>query len=187
MIEYRIRNNGEFSAKIGELAAMLEHTRTITLKEVMDLGEEELDALVAEESNSVGALLRHIAAIEYVHQVITFEDRDLHESELDRWKMALELGEGARKTIHNHTIQEYINELAEVREKTLSTFKKLQDEWLFKEKQSPNGIWINHYYLWYHVMEDEISHRGQIRMIKRMLKNRIYPDFQRNENSDCES
>ena len=32
-----------------------------------------------------------------------------------------------------------------------------------------NGIAYNHYYLWFHVMEDEINHRGQIRSIKRLL------------------
>ncbi|KIL43183.1 hypothetical protein KR50_35860 [Jeotgalibacillus campisalis] len=42
MIEYRIRNNREFSEKMGELAAMLEHTRAITVKEIMDLRKRRI-------------------------------------------------------------------------------------------------------------------------------------------------
>ncbi|UJW59652.1 hypothetical protein HXZ66_05050 [Bacillus sp. A116_S68] len=50
------------------------------------------------------------------------------------------------------------------------TFLKTQhDSWLFEEDKWPNGVPINHYYLWYHVLEDEISHRGQIRMMIRQL------------------
>ena len=37
-----------------------------------------------------------------------------------------------------------------------------------------NGIVYNQYYLWFHVLEDEISHRGQIRTIKGIyLKNQL--------------
>lgn len=37
-----------------------------------------------------------------------------------------------------------------------------------------NGIVYNQYYLWFHVLEDEISHRGQIRTIKEIyLKNQL--------------
>jgi uncharacterized damage-inducible protein DinB len=170
MIDYRIRNIGEFSQKIGELASMLEHTRAVTLEEIKDLTEEELDYLVDEGSNSIGSLLLHIASIEFVHQVISFENRDINELELKQWKAALELGEGARTTIKENTVHYYINEMAKVREKTLAQFKRLDDEWLFQEKEWENGVPYNNYYLWFHVFEDEINHRGQIRSLKRMLK-----------------
>ena len=34
------------------------------------------------------------------------------------------------------------------------------------ERKWPNGVAYNQHYLWFHVLEDEISHRGQIRMLK---------------------
>ncbi|WP_404346463.1 DinB family protein [Sutcliffiella horikoshii] len=169
MIDYRIKNCGDFSQKIGELVSMLEHTRAVTLDEVKDLSEDDLDYLVDEGSNTIGSLLLHIASIEFVHQVISFEHRDINEFELKQWKSALELGEAASKTINNNTVKYYIAELAKVREKTLSQLKGLNDDWLLEEKKWGNGVPYNNYYLWFHVFEDEINHRGQIRTIKRML------------------
>ncbi|WP_411954280.1 DinB family protein [Alkalibacillus sp. S2W] len=169
MIDYRIKNIGNFSPKIGELASMLEHTRAVTLQEIKDLSEKDLDYLVEESSNTIGSLLLHIASIEFVHQVISFENRDINEEELKKWKSALVLGDDARKTINKNTINYYIDELSKVREKTLTRFKELNDDWLYEEKEWGNGVPYNNYFLWFHVFEDEISHRGQIRMIKRML------------------
>ncbi|NIK11475.1 DinB family protein [Alkalibacillus almallahensis] len=169
MIDYRIKNIGDFSPKIGELASMLEHTRAVTLQEIKDLSEKDLDYLVEESSNTIGSLLLHIASIEFVHQVISFENRDINEAELKKWKSALVLGDDARKTINKNTINYYIDELSKVREKTLTRFKELNDDWLYEEKKWENGVPYNNYFLWFHVFEDEISHRGQIRMIKRML------------------
>jgi uncharacterized damage-inducible protein DinB len=40
---------------------------------------------------------------------------------------------------------------------------------LFEERQWDNGVTHNYYYLWFHVLEDEISHRGQIRAIRRAI------------------
>ncbi|NMH68283.1 DinB family protein [Bacillus sp. RO3] len=169
MIDYRIKYNGDFAPRIGELVSMLEHTRAVTLEEIKLLRTEELDYLIDGGSNTIGSLLLHIASIEFVHQVISFESRDINESELKQWKSALQLGESARNTINKNTVHYYIDELSKVREKTLSQLKGLDDDWLFEEKEWGNGIPYNHYYLWYHVIEDEINHRGQIRMIKRML------------------
>ncbi|KOO42699.1 DinB family protein [Priestia koreensis] len=169
MIDYRIQPIAEFSPKIGELVSMLEHTRAVTLEEIKNLSEEELDFLVTPESNSIGALLQHIAAIEFVHQVISFENRDLNKNELEEWKSALELGESARKNIRKHTISYYIEVLTQVRAKTVERLKELDDNWLFEEKKWPNGVPYNYYYLWFHVLEDEINHRGQIRTIKRLF------------------
>jgi uncharacterized damage-inducible protein DinB len=169
MIDYRIKTLGGFSPKIGELASMLEHTRTVTLEEVKNLSEEELDYLADECSNSIGSLLLHIASIEFVHQVISFENRDINELELTQWKAALELGEGARQVINKNSINYYLDELSKVREETLSKLKGLNDDWLLEEKKWGNGVPYNNYYLWFHVLEDEINHRGQMRMTKRML------------------
>ncbi|CAG9622948.1 DinB family protein [Sutcliffiella rhizosphaerae] len=169
MIDYRIQSMEDFSPKIGELVSMLQHTRAVTLEEVKNLREEDLDYLVDRSSNTIGSLLFHIASIELVHQVISFEQRDLNEMEQKRWNAALELGEAARDTIIKNPIDYYLNELTKFREKTLTLLSGLDDDWLFKEQKWGNGVPYNNYYLWFHVMEDEINHRGQIRMIKRLL------------------
>ncbi|WP_335872338.1 DinB family protein [Bacillus sp. 2205SS5-2] len=174
MIDYRIKATGNFTGKIGELVSMLEHTRAITIDEIKKLTEFDLDYLVDEGSNSIGSLLLHIASIEFVHQVISFEGRDLNEGEFQNWRHALELGQEGRNTIRKNDVEYYLNELSQVRNQTLSQLKKHGDDWLYEEKQWANGIPYNNYYLWFHVFEDEISHRGQIRTIKRLLSKNKY-------------
>jgi hypothetical protein len=54
--------------------------------------------------------------------------------------------------------------------KTLNFFAAANDEWL--EHFTPYG-WdhpANNYFKWFHVFEDELNHRGQIRMIKKRLR-----------------
>lgn len=171
MLDFRISSWQGFTEKIGELVSMLEYTRELTLSEVSDLTELELDYLADHGSNTIGSLLLHITSIEFVHQIISFENRDINEVERMKWGSALELGEKARAEIKNHSIEHYLEELSKTREKTLTLLKSKQDDWLFEENKWDNGIAYNNYWLWYHVMEDEISHRGQIRIMRRMLAN----------------
>ncbi|SDO21846.1 DinB family protein [Alkalicoccus daliensis] len=168
-MEFSIKQKKGFPEKIGELAAMMEITRDLTLFEVAEFTEAELDMIDDKGSNSIGALLMHIAAIEFVHQVITFENRDLNEEEQKKWGAALELGERGRKAYYGQPLDYYTDILAEVRKNTLQQMKKQQDSWLYEEGEWDNGIKHNNYYLWFHVIEDEISHRGQIRMMRRLF------------------
>ncbi len=84
------------------------------------------------------------------------------------WEDALYLGEAGR-AIRGHEIQYYVQLLQSVREESLKYLSEQSDEWLVSERKWPNGVIYNQHYLWYHVLEDEISHRGQIRMLKRKL------------------
>lgn len=70
---------------------MLEHTRAVTLQEISNLSVEQLDSMPS-GGNSIGALLKHIAAIEKAHQLISFQERDFTKEELEIWKDALYLG-----------------------------------------------------------------------------------------------
>lgn len=171
-MEFQIKETEGFSPKIGELASMLDYTRAVTLEDVKGLSTEQLDFLADGSSNSIGALLLHMAAVESIHQIIAFENRDLTKQELKRWLVPFELGDNARSAICNQPLEYYIGELAAVREKTLALMKSVEDDWLYEEGQYYNGVTYNKYYLWFHVVEDETSHRGQIRMLKRMLDNR---------------
>lgn len=170
MIDYRIKPIAGFEPRVGEVVSMLQHTRETTLEEIKELDLHGLDFLPDRTANSIGSLLAHIAAIEYVHQVISFERRDLTPAEMMNWEPALFLGEAGRKEIKGNPLSFYVDQLQGIRENTISLMKSAADEWLYEEKKWPNGIPHNNYYLWFHVAEDEISHRGQIRSIKRLLQ-----------------
>lgn len=172
MIDYRIKHISGYTEKIGDLVSMLEHTRAVTLSDLQGLSKEDLDYLPDESSNTIGSLLMHIASIEFVHQIFTFEVRDINEEERIEWGTALELGTMAREKFRGHSLEYYFNRLTSIRDHTLSLLKTQDDQWLMETKNWENGLPYNHYWMWFHVMEDEINHRGQIRMIKRLLKNR---------------
>lgn len=169
MIDYRIVSLDHYNSRIGELVSMLEHTRAVTLVEVEGLTIEELDHLPSRQGNSIGALLLHIASIEFVHQVISFEKRDLNQEEWNQWKTALQLGEEARSTVKGKPLSYYLKVLSKVREETLRNLEFKKNSWLLEEEKWGNGVPYNNHYLWFHVMEDEINHRGQIRSLKRKL------------------
>ncbi|WP_426951843.1 DinB family protein [Bacillus mycoides] len=171
-IAYRIRSVDGYTKNIGELVSMLEHTRAVTLQEIKDLSVEQLDLIMPSGGNSIGALLKHIAAIEKAHQLISFQKRDFTKEELEIWEDALYLGE-AGKSIRGYDIPYYVQLLQKVREETLKCLSEQDDEWLMSERKWPNGIAYNQYYLWFHVLEDEISHRGQIKM----LKNKLFENY----------
>ncbi len=114
---------------------MLEYTRNVTLNEISGLTQNELDYLPDDSSNTIAALLLHMASIEFVHQVISNEKRDLTTAEYKKWKIPLELGDEARATIKNWPLEYYLVQLQETRNSTLSLLKSKQDSWLLEESQ----------------------------------------------------
>lgn len=169
MISYQLRSSGKYDSKIGELVWMLEHTRAVTVNEVKDLTNVQLNRRFSSQGNTIGELLQHIAAIEKVHQVISFENRDLTSREMEEWKPSLFLSFNG-ETDSDHSSSYYLHLLDTIRTKTLKGLGEQSDEWLKEERVWPNEVKHNPHYLWFHVMEDEINHRGQIRMMLRQMK-----------------
>jgi uncharacterized damage-inducible protein DinB len=145
---------------------MLTYARSTTLAAVEGLTTEELDHLQDAESNSIGALLAHIAAVEQSYQVLTFEDRVMSQEDERLWA-AVKLGENARRLLRGCPLEHYVDELTSVRENTLKALRARDDEWLERSvSQAPR---INAHWAWFHVAEDEINHRGQIRWLRARL------------------
>ncbi len=170
VIDYRITSKEGFDPKIGELISMLEHTRSVTMEELSGISREELDYVDGPGGNTIGSLLMHIAAIERIHQILSFDERDLTQDESDTWGKALNLGEEANKQYHGLGAAAYLEVLQEVRSVTLASFSRFSDQWLQEERKWGNGVSHNFHYIWYHVMEDEINHRGQIRLLRRKYR-----------------
>lgn len=148
---------------------MMEYTRIGTIELTSDLPLEHLDYVHDEQSNSIGALLLHVAAIEASQQVWSFEDRGWNAQERSRWEAAFSLGYKARAEIKGFAVEEYLDILGQVRHRTLAELKERDDSWLYKEIP---GKFVNQYQRWFHVIEDEISHRGQIKwLIARAVRN----------------
>lgn len=149
---------------------MLSYARSTTLIAVDGLSVSELDHLQDGESNSIGALLAHIAAVERSYQVLTFEERMLSPQENELLSTALKLGANGRHSLRGQSLEHYVGELTAERRHTLEMFAARDDEWL--DRTVTMAPRINAHWAWFHVAEDEISHRGQIRWLRARLPKR---------------
>jgi uncharacterized damage-inducible protein DinB len=168
--EYLVKDIPGFTPHIGRLVSMMNYARVTTLQAVQGLTTDQLDFVPAGFGNSVGALLEHLAAVEVVYQIRTFENRWVKDEdpELVPWLAGLDLGERA-KEISGKPLTHYLEKLQTIRNTTLEKFRALDDDWLHQEFAYNETRQANNYWSWFHVLEDEINHRGQIRLIRKNL------------------
>lgn len=167
---FMVDEKAGYTPAIGRLLSMMEYTRMTTLEAVNGLTTEELDYRIDGKGNSVACLLHHIACVEEVYQIMTFENRDPNDEQMKRLEVGLNLGEKAHQEIYNNGIEFYKERLNQVRTRTLEMFMQKEDNWL--DEVSPFGPIhsANNYFRWFHVFEDELNHRGQIRLIVKQNK-----------------
>ena len=155
-----------FSPQVGRLVSMMNYVRSTTVSAVAGLGVPELDYLHDPQTNSIGALLLHIAAAEVGYQVATFDGRELTEQEKGQWGAALELGERGTREINGHELTYYFEKLEHVRARTLAELGRRDDQWLEETATMSSGQPVNNYFKWFHVLSHELNHRGQIRWLR---------------------
>lgn len=158
-----------YSPQIGTLVSMLNYNRMTILNGTKALTMEQVDYLHDPKSNTIGALIMHLGAVDKWYQINSFEGRDeFTEAEKKVWNDAMELGDDGRKNIKGKDVKFYLDLITEVREKTLAEFKKRDDKWLLAvDPKFGNGKQqFNTYWKWFHVCEHESNHRGQITWLK---------------------
>ena len=154
-----------FTPHISRLVCMMTYVRYTTLEAVKGMSQTNLDARVLETGNSVGMLLSHMAEVEQFYQANTFG------GEYTYREGPSILSDYGRKHCQGNNLEHYLNVLAESRERTLTEFSQRDDTWLHEAKPfGKTGRLTNNYFKWFHVFEDEINHRGQIRLIRKLLQ-----------------
>lgn len=156
-----------YAPTIGRLVGILTYSRQSLLAAVEGLSRAELDHLHDARSNSIGALLAHVAAVERWYQLLTFEDREPSADDAAPWSAALDLGDEGRRQLRGRELPSYLDDLAETRRATLGALAQRSDTWL--EEPLAASPALNAHWAWFHVAEDEISHRGQIRWLRPRL------------------
>ncbi len=158
-----------YTPQVGTLVSMMNWMRMVILSPVKNMSISDLDYLVDDEANSIGAMLMHLAATERFYQIHTFENKnwgDWSKEDSEKWSVASGLGTKARKEIKGKPYEYYLEEMTKVRDFTLAEFKKRDDDWLMKvDKEFPWGP-TNNYCKWFHVCEHESNHNGQFKFIK---------------------
>ena len=156
-----------YSPQIGVIVSMMEDLKGRITYSVANLDMEKTDFLLDQDANRIGALIFHLAATEKYYQVYTFENRGFNEEERAVWEMALNLGDDARDKLIDKPIDYYLEIWSEVRKKSLQLLKTKDDKWLNSKVKGSN---MNNHWAWYHVMEHQANHMGQIRLIIKRIE-----------------
>jgi len=167
--EAKIYSEPGYAPQVGVLVRMMDVVRTRTLDAVKGLSISDLDHLQDRQSNSIGALLAHIAAVEALHAIGSFENRLPTPEEFAGRAAAFVLGDDARRDVKGKPLEYYLEELSAVRQATKRRLREKTDDWLLDDRSYPDGTCINNFYCWFHVPEDETNHRGQINWLRKRL------------------
>jgi len=158
-----------YAPQIGTLVSEMAFMRDQVLHSVKGMSQADLDFLLDNKANAIGALLLHLAAVEKFYQLNTLQglsEDKIPESFKEKWGMPMELGEPARKGIKDNNLDYYLNILRETRESTLVEFRKRDDAWLMAVDKTWGWGPTNNYCKWFHVTEHEANHNGQIKLLK---------------------
>ena len=161
-----------FTPHIGTLVSMMNWMREVILMPVNGMSISDLDYLVDDKANSIGAMLWHLAATERFYQIHTFDGRawgDWDKADDDEFGLAMGLGDAARESIKGNPLEFYMEKLDRVREISLNKLKELDDDWLLAVDQDWPWGPTNNYCKWFHVVEHESNHNGQFKFIKSRL------------------
>ncbi|XLS29616.1 hypothetical protein ACJD0Z_02065 [Flavobacteriaceae bacterium M23B6Z8] len=143
--------------------------RNETFRLAQGLSIKSLDYNFDDQSNSIGTLLLHIAALELKFQLHYFFDRPFSKQEIIKFGGAFPFNMDKR-LINGNPLVYYVDTLNEVRETTLAELKKLNDNWLDEKIILSNHQLItNHHYELKHIIHDELCHQGQIKLILKRL------------------
>jgi len=156
---------------IDYLVGILEDARVTTLQRVEGISNEELHWQFSEGWNTVGALLSHIIACEEFFRIHFIERRNLSSAENDQWMPGLELGKFVPQLVTGEPLDGYIRQLEQSRARLLVAIGSL-DPAEFREKRdgyNPN-TGFNLGWVLYHLSEDEVHHRGQISILRKLYK-----------------
>lgn len=169
--QYAIKNTEGYSPQMGALISMMDDLKGRVTRIVENLNQEETDFLLDAEANRIGALILHIAATEKYYQEATFYDQKLDEEKDEEWLTALRLGDKAREELVGQPISYYLEKWDEVRNKSKEVLMTKDDQWLLELRDSaPGGAEYNYYWGWYHVMEHQANHMGQLALITKRIE-----------------
>ena len=166
----RIEVQPPYSPQIGALVQMMRFARTTTLQDVEGMTVKELDAIPPGFSNSVGMLLAHIAAVDRLYHIFSFQGVNPYSTDDFRpYLGAMSFGKRGER-VTGRSLEELLAELEGSRAATLAELAKRDDAWLSTVLTGWDDFQPDQHWAWFHVMEDELSHRGQIRVVRKALK-----------------
>jgi len=139
-----------------ELFSHWDQIRSDLISTIQSFTEDELHFVPFEGSWPVGRIMLHIADAEdgWLRYVIT--------TEISAWPDEYNLQ-------HYPDKKAILEVLAEVHQRTVSYLSGLGEEDLSRKVKTPWGREIRQLWIWWHVIEHEIHHRGELSLILGLL------------------
>lgn len=158
---------------IDYLLGILEDARITTLERVEQLTPEELHWQYAAGCNTIGVLLSHMIACEHYHRIALIGGREFTPEEQELYLPGLEMGKYIPQLITDWSIEKYLQELADARAQLLASIEPLTaNEFHQKHEGYNKNTGYNLAWTFYHLAEDEVHHRGQISILRKLFKDR---------------
>ena len=160
--------NPKLSDRVAVFYSQMEEIRTNLLETIEKISQKQLDYTPNEAKvETIGTLLLHIAAVEWSW---IFEDVDGREMDFEEWKYAFPLRKEVNiPQLKGKKIVYYLDKLKKVREEVFLRLTRMKDDELdslIGEEEGKCSIeWIL-----YHIIEHEIQHYGQIKLLKRLFE-----------------
>ena len=131
-----------YSPQIGTLVSEMAFMRMQVLMSVKGMTTEQLDFLLDDKANTIGALLFHLCATDAFYHEHTFKGVEWgkwDDSVQKKFGVAMELGDEGRKNIKGNNLDFYTSLLHDTRENTLAEFRKRDDAWLMSVDKTGPG------------------------------------------------
>ncbi|MHA2091930.1 MAG: DinB family protein [Candidatus Kariarchaeaceae archaeon] len=164
----QLQQNKNLDPKVGFILSGLRETREILLKTIKDFSQEELDYTPhTRRFESIATLLFHIAAVEFSWIMEDINGKEMKEEE---WKLAFALRDSVNEDqVKDKPLSFYLSKLQEVRSEIETWIKGIRDGDLARVVEIGGDKFTVEWIL-YHVGEHELTHIGQIRLLKRLHK-----------------
>lgn len=159
------KENAE-NPQIDNMISMLEDLKSRVERILKNLPQEHVDHLHDEKANRFGSLVMHLAAAEVYYQKYTFGESVFDKENPKMWEAGLDLGDKGREMFKGKPMSYYLDVFTKVRKKTIEELRKRNDTW-FKKVNAGNSM--SNQYSWFHVMEHQSSHLGQILFLRKRL------------------
>lgn len=150
------------------LRGILHDARATTLERIEGITQEELDWQYAPGWNSIGSLLHHFIANDHYFRILFVVGRRLTDPEHDRWSPGQELGDHVARLIGT-PLSELLEKMTESRAALMEGVETLSADYFTMHQHGYNpDTGFNRAWALYHLAEDEIHHRGQISLLRKL-------------------
>lgn len=161
-----------FSREIGFYLSEWEKTRAELREIAADLSNEELSQRLMPQAHQIGALILHLGESEagWIHAIIAGKELNDEEKRFVHWCDTTET-DFAEKDYSAHDCIEKIDKISEMSRAILAKFADDDLERLFGyERSSGEQVEVSLRWVLHHLIDHEANHKGQISMLKRMLR-----------------